>query len=73
MKNLYLFQALRQNQNASVNCDDWWDVTESGNFVTTIAYSIIKDPVLRTVLMRAQKYETIAIGIVQFYHLLAYE
>lgn len=28
---------------------------------------------LRNVLMRAQKYETIAIGIVQFYHLLAYE
>ena len=23
--------------------------------------------------MRAQKYETISIGIVQFYHLLAYE
>ena len=47
-----------------MNCDDWWDVTESGNFVTTIAYAIIKDPVLRTVLMRTQKYETIAIGIV---------
>jgi len=55
---------LRSNQNASINCDDWWDVTENANFVTTIAYGIIKDPILRTVLMRAQKYETIAIGIV---------
>jgi len=62
---------LRSNKNAAVNCDDWWDVTENANFVTTIALGIIKDPILKTVLMRAQKYETIAIGIVQFYHLLA--
>lgn len=59
-----ILEALRRNNNASLNCDDWWDVTESGNFITTIAFSIIKDPVLRNVLMRAQKYETIAIGIV---------
>jgi hypothetical protein len=34
---------------------------------------VLKDSHLREALLRAQKLETIAIGIVQFYHLLAYE
>lgn len=54
-------------------CDDWWDVTETGHFASVIAYQIIKDPQLRQVLLKSQKYETMAVGIVQFYHLLAYE
>ena len=36
-----------------MNCDDWWDVTESGHFITTIAFQAIKDPVLRAAIIRA--------------------
>ena len=54
-------------------CDDWWDVTEQNHFLTVLAYQILKDPVLKEAICRAQKQEIIAIGIVQFYHLLAYE
>lgn len=59
--------------NASLYCDDWWDVTETGHIASIIAYQVLKDNHLREALLRAQKIETIAIGIVQFYHLLAYE
>ena len=34
---------------------------------------MIKDPVLKQIMLKAQKFEAISIGIVQFYHLLAYE
>ena len=39
----------------------------------TIATRVIKDPVLRHAIFKAVQLETICIGIVQFYHLLAYE
>jgi hypothetical protein len=64
---------LRDNENASLYCDDWWDVTETGHFATIVAYQVIKDPILKQVMLKAQKFEAISIGIVQFYHLLAYE
>ena len=48
-------------------------MTETGHFATIVAYQIIKDPVLKQIMLKAQKFEAIAIGIVQFYHLLAYE
>lgn len=48
-------------------------MTETGNFATIVAYQVIKDPTLKQVLLKAQKFEVISIGIVQFYHLLAYE
>ena len=59
--------------NASLYCDDWWDVTETGHFATIVAYQVIKDPQLKQIMLKAQKFEAISIGIVQFYHLLAYE
>ena len=68
-----ILEALRNNLNASLYCDDWWDVTETGHFATIVAYQVVKDPVLKQVMLKAQKYEAISIGIVQFYHLLAYE
>lgn len=64
---------MRNNLNASLYCDDWWDVTETGHFATIVAYQIIKDPTLKVEMLNAQKLEAIAIGIVQFYHLLAYD
>ena len=48
-------------------------MTEQNHFITVLAYQIIKDPVLKEAICRAQKQEIISIGIVQFYHLLAYE
>jgi len=66
-------KSLRNSNNASLYCDDWWDVTETGHFVTIVAYQVIKDPVLKQVMLQAQKLEVISIGIVQFYHLLAYD
>ena len=48
-------------------------MTETGHFATIVAYQIIKDPVLKQIMLKAQKFEAISIGIVQFYHLLAYE
>ena len=54
-------------------CDDWWDLTESVHFVSVVANQVIKDPALRATLLKTQKYETLAIGIAQFYHLLAFE
>jgi len=68
-----ILESLRNNLNASLYCDDWWDVTETGHIASIIAYQVLKDTHLREALLRAQKLETIAIGIVQFYHLLAYE
>ena len=64
---------MRNNLNASLYCDDWWDVTETGHFATIVAYQVIKDPQLKQIMLKAQKFEAISIGIVQFYHLLAYE
>lgn len=64
---------MRNNLNASLYCDDWWDVTETGHFATIVAFQVIKDPQLRQIMLKVQKFEVIAIGIVQFYHLLAYE
>lgn len=68
-----LLEALRSGQNGSLSCDDWWDVTEQNHFITAIVHQVVKDPILKHTIMKAQKYETIAVGIVQFYHLLAYE
>ena len=66
-------QSLRNSLNASLYCDDWWDVTETGHFATIVAYQVVKDPTLKQAMLKAQKFEAIAVGIVQFYHLLAYE
>lgn len=68
-----ILESLRNNLNASLYCDDWWDVTETGHFSTAIVYQVVKDEVLKVAFLRAQKMETIAVGVVQFYHLLAYE
>lgn len=38
-----------------------------------VAYQVIKDPFLKQIMLKTQKLEAISIGIVQFYHLLAYE
>ena len=48
-------------------------MTETGHFATIVAYQVIKDPQLKQIMLKAQKFEAISIGIVQFYHLLAYE
>lgn len=68
-----ILESLRNNLNASLYCDDWWDVTETGHIASIIAFQVLKDNNLREALLQAQKLETISIGIVQFYHLLAYE
>ena len=62
---------MQTNQNASLYCDDWWDVTEQANFALSLATQVIKDIHLRQAIIKSQKYETIAVGIVQFFHLLA--
>ena len=48
-------------------------MTENGHFASAIAYSVVKDQAVNDALVRVQKLETIGVGIVQFYHLLAYE
>lgn len=52
-------------------CEDWWDLTESSDIYGTICRKLIRDIQLRQLMIQAQKYETISIGIVQFFHLLA--
>jgi len=47
-----ILESLRDNQNASLICDDWWDLTESIHFVTVIANQVIKDPILRQTILR---------------------
>lgn len=42
-----------------------------GNFTQIIAIQVIKDAHLKQVLLKSQKFETMAVGLVQFYHLLA--
>lgn len=60
-------------------CEDWWDLTENSATSSTmhvtqlIALQIIKDVHLRQALLRAQKFESLAIGgLIQFFHLLAH-
>jgi len=67
---------LRNNVNASLYCDDWWDITETkeiearetggraGSFTQVIALQVIKDLPLKQVLLKSQKFETMAVGIV---------
>lgn len=38
-----------------------------------MAYQVVKEPSFKQILLKAQKLEAIAIGIVQFYHMIAYE
>ena len=64
---------MRNNLNASLYCDDWWDVTETGHFTQIIAIQVIKDTYLKQVILKSQKYETMAIGVVQFYHIFGQE
>jgi len=59
-----ILESLRNNTNASLYCDDWWDVTETGHFASVIAYQVLKDPHLKMELLKAQKFEAISIGIV---------
>ena len=54
-------------------CEDWWDLTESSDIHGIICHKLIKDIQLRQLMIQAQKYETMSVGIVQFYHLLASE
>jgi len=59
--------------NASLSCEDWWDLTETIDLYNMIFNKLIKDIQLRQLMIQAQKYETISVGIVQFYHLIASE
>jgi hypothetical protein len=70
---LSFLKNLRNDNNASLSCEDWWDLTESSDIHGTICHKLIKDIQLRQLMIQAQKYETISVGIVQFYHLLASE
>jgi hypothetical protein len=72
---------LQSNQNAAILCEDWWDLTEPSSasgainmhVTQVIALQIIKDVHLRQALLRAQKFETLAVGgLIQFFHLLAH-
>jgi hypothetical protein len=33
-----ILESLRNNCNASLYCDDWWDITETGHFATIVTY-----------------------------------
>jgi hypothetical protein len=68
-----ILENLRNDTNASLACEDWWDLTESSDLYTTVFSKLIKDIQLRQLMVQAQKYETMSVGIVQFYHLLANE
>lgn len=68
-----ILECVRQHQNASLACEDWWDLTESSDLYGLIHTKLIRDIQLRQLMIKTQKYETIAIGIVQFYHQLASE
>lgn len=70
------------NNNALMICRDWWDITElkeieareSGgklaSIAQVIALQVIKDIPLRQVLLKSQKFETLCIGIIRFYHMI---
>lgn len=70
---LFELQSLRNDVNASLPCEDWWDLTESTDLYNIICIKLIRDIQLRQLMIQAQKYETMAVGIVQFYHLIASE
>jgi len=70
---------LQSNQNAALLCEDWWELTEPAaggaamHVTQLIALQIVKDVHLRQALLRAQKFESLAVGgLVQFFHLLAH-
>ena len=57
--------------NASLSCEDWWDLTESNNLYQLMCDQLIRDIQFRQQMLMSQKYETMSVSIVQFYHLLA--
>ena len=57
--------------NASLACEDWWDLTESNNLYQMMCDSLIRDIQFRQQMLQSQKYETMSVSLVQFYHLLA--
>ena len=64
---------MRNDINASLSCEDWWELTESSDIHGIIVQKLVKDIQLRQLMIQSQKFETMSIGIVQFYHLLASE
>ena len=38
-----------------------------------IALQVLKDISLRQMILKAQKFESISVGVVQFFHLMGYE
>jgi len=59
-----ILENLRNDTNASLACEDWWDLTESSDLYSTISYKLIKDIQLRQLMVKTQKFETISVGIV---------
>lgn len=64
---------MRNDTNAATACEDWWDITESTDIYNLMCYRLIKDIQFRQQMVHTQKFETISVGICQFYHLLASE
>jgi hypothetical protein len=48
-----ILESLRNNLNASLYCDDWWDVTETGHFSNALIYQVVKEQFLKEALMKA--------------------
>ena len=40
---IFALQNLRNDQNASLSCEDWWDLTESTDLYNVIVSKLIKD------------------------------
>lgn len=68
-----ILEGLRNHSNVSLLCDDWYDVTETSSLMSTLLLQVLKDRQLKALLLKSQKIEHICIGVVQFYHMLAYE
>ena len=59
-----ILQNLRNDENSSLACEDWWDLTETSDIYRLISSKLIKDLQFRQLIIQAQKYETFTIGIV---------
>lgn len=46
-----ILENLRNDTNASLACEDWWDLTESSDLYTTVFSKLIKDIQLRQLMV----------------------
>jgi hypothetical protein len=59
-----ILENLRNDQNASLSCEDWWDLTESNDLYMMMCKQLIRDIQFRQQMLLSQKYETMSVSMV---------